>query len=54
LGSAVTVELAAAINKAPFAPCRTAPKGFRLALDDIKKLIDARKKKGYLTHNEVK
>ena len=28
-------------------------KGFRLALDDITKLIDARKEKGYLTYNEV-
>ncbi|MGC1438516.1 MAG: RNA polymerase sigma factor region1.1 domain-containing protein [Terriglobales bacterium] len=29
-------------------------KGFSLALDDIKKLIDAGKEKGYLTYNEVK
>jgi len=29
------------------------PKGFRLALDDTKKLIDAGKEKGYLTYNEV-
>ncbi len=28
-------------------------KGFRLALDDIKKLTDDRKEKGYLTYNEV-
>src|SRR5260370_15340155 len=41
------------MNKEPFAPCRTAPKGFRLALDDIKNLIDAGKEKGYLTYNEV-
>ena len=51
---AVSVELAAAEStKEPFAPCRTAPKGFRLALDDIKTLIDAGKEKGYLTYNEV-
>jgi RNA polymerase primary sigma factor len=30
-----------------------APKGFHLALDDIKRLIDAGKEKGYLTYNEV-
>jgi RNA polymerase primary sigma factor len=41
------------INKAPFAPCRTALKRFSLALDDIKKLIDVGKEKGYLTYNEV-
>jgi Sigma-70 factor, region 1.1 len=41
------------INKAPFAPCRTALKGFSVALDDIKKLIDVGKEKGYLTYNEV-
>jgi RNA polymerase primary sigma factor len=35
------------------APCRTAAKGFRLALDDIKTLVDAGKEKGYLTYNEV-
>ena len=28
-------------------------KGFRLALDDITRLIDAGKEKGYLTYNEV-
>ncbi len=28
-------------------------KGFRLALDDIKKLIDDGKEKGYLAYNEV-
>jgi len=28
-------------------------KGFRLALDDIKKLTDAGKEKGYLTYHEV-
>jgi RNA polymerase primary sigma factor len=34
--------------------CRTAlKKEFRLALDDLKKLIDAGKEKGYLTYNEV-
>ena len=41
------------INKAPFAPCRTALKGFGLALDDIEKLIDSGKERGYLTYNEV-
>ncbi len=30
-----------------------APKGFRLALSDITKFIDAGKEKGYLTYNEV-
>src|SRR5712692_637336 len=30
-----------------------AERGFRLALDDITKLIDAGKEKDYLTHNEV-
>ena len=37
------------INKSPFAACGTTPKGFRLALDDITKLMNA----GYLTYNEV-
>ena len=41
------------INKAPFAPCRTAVKRFSLALDDIKKLIDVGKEKGSLAYNEV-
>jgi hypothetical protein len=41
------------INKAPFAPCRTVPKGFHLALDDITRLMDAGKEKGYLIYNEV-
>ncbi len=51
---AVSVELAAAEStKEPFAPCRTAPKGFRLVLDDIAKLIDSGKEKGYLTYGEV-
>jgi len=31
----------------------TAEKGFRLALDDIAKFMDAGKEKGYLTYNEV-
>jgi RNA polymerase primary sigma factor len=31
----------------------TAEKGFRLALDDIAKLMDAGKEKGYFTYNEV-
>jgi hypothetical protein len=31
----------------------TAEKGFRLALDDIAKFMDAGKQKGYLTYNEV-
>jgi RNA polymerase primary sigma factor len=30
-----------------------APKGFRLALDDITKLMEAGKEKGYVTYNEV-
>jgi hypothetical protein len=42
------------INKAPFAPCKDAPKGFRLALEDNRKLIDAGKEMGYLTYKEVK
>jgi hypothetical protein len=29
-------------------------RGFSLALDDIAKLVDAGKKRGYLTYNEVK
>ena len=33
--------------------CRTALKGIPLALNDITKLIDAGKEKGYLTYNEV-
>ena len=41
------------INKAPFAPCRTALKGFSLALGHIKKFIDVGREKGYLTYNEV-
>jgi len=40
------------INKAHLLHAGTAPKGLRLALDDITKLIDARKAKGYLTYNE--
>ena len=40
-------------TKAPFSQCSTALKGFRLALDDITKLIDAGREKGYLTYNEV-
>jgi len=43
----------AILSNAHFAPCRTAPKGFRLALDDIKKLMDDGKGKDYLTYNEV-
>ena len=41
------------INKAPFAPCRTAPKGFRLPLDEIRRLIDPGREKGYLAYKEV-
>ena len=37
------------INKSPFAACGTTPKGFRLALDDITKLMNAG---GYLTYTE--
>jgi RNA polymerase primary sigma factor len=40
------------INKHPLLPAGR-PKGFRLALDDIKRLIDAGTEKGYLTYNEV-
>jgi len=54
LGPAVSVELAAAEStKNPLLHAGTAPKGFRLPLDDIKNLIDAGKEKGYLTYNEV-
>jgi hypothetical protein len=45
-----TVELAAADQRSTLCSYRTAPKGFRLALDDITKLG---KEKGYLAYNEV-
>ena len=51
---ALSVDLPLQVNKVPFAQCRTATKGFRLALDDIERLIDAGKEKVYLTDNEVK
>jgi len=40
-------------TKNPLLHAGRRPKGFRLALDDIKNLIDAGKEKGYLTYNEV-
>ena len=50
---ALSVAVAAADQQSTLCPCRTALKGFRLALGDITKLIDAGKEKGYLTYNEV-
>jgi len=51
---ALSVALASLqINKAPFSMQDGPPKGFRLALNDITKLMDAGKEKGYLTFNEV-
>src|SRR5208282_3439994 len=53
LTPALPREVPLQLNKA-FFPCRTALKEeFRLALDDITKLIDAGRDKGHLTYNEV-
>jgi hypothetical protein len=49
-----SVELAAADQQSTLCSMQDAPKGFRLALEDNRKLIDAGKEMGYLTYKEVK
>jgi RNA polymerase primary sigma factor len=51
--SATLSRAGPADQQTPFAARRTAPKGFRLALDDTMKLTNAGKEQGYLAYNEV-
>ncbi len=53
LNSALSVELAAARQQSTLCSMQDGPKGFRLALDDITKLMDAGKEKGYLAYGEM-